>query len=211
MKHISKQPEPQALLDWKSQANADWQPSFEQLRGEQKRAVQQSLMREQGLICCYCKRRLANNDFHIEHFRPQSDPACDALDYRNLLCSCQNKIEKGEPRHCGNLKDNWFDEKLLVSPLSEACATRFAFAADGSIRSAEPADLAATVTIQKLGLAIRKLKAMRQQAIDPFLDPDLTEQELRDFAAGYLRMDAEGKFGEFWTTIHYLFASYGTQ
>jgi hypothetical protein len=61
-----------------------------------------------------------------------------------------------------------------------------------------------------LGLDIPKLKALRQQAIDPFLDPGLTDSEVGQFAAGYLSRDDEGRFGAFWTTIHYLFGAYDT-
>lgn len=93
-----------------------------------------ALMAEQGYICCYCERRLTNDDSHIEHFRPQSDPTVDPLDFGNLLCSCQNQLKKGEPRHCGNLKGEWFDRDLLVSPLIPGCEDRFAFTGDGEIK-----------------------------------------------------------------------------
>lgn len=117
MKHIVKQEEPQKFLDWKNLAGENWQPTYGGLSGYPKKALKNSLMAEQGYICCYCERRLTDNESHIEHFRPQSDPAVDPLDYRNLLCSCQNQLNKGEPRHCGNKKEDWFDEHLLVSPL----------------------------------------------------------------------------------------------
>ena len=79
------------------------------------------------------------------------------------------------------------------------------------MRAADPSDLAAGISIRKLGLDIRKLQALRRQAIDPFLEPGLSEADVSQFAAGYLRKDAEGRFGEFWTTIHYLFGASVTQ
>ena len=210
MKQIFKQPEPQKLTDWKDQSNADWQPAYDDLRGEEKDAVKQSLLREQGYLCCYCERRLRDGDSHIEHFRPQNDPLCDPLNYSNLLCSCQNKIPKGDPRHCGNLKNGWFDDRLLISPLADSCEERFAYSGDGEIRAADPTDEATRITIEKLGLGIPKLNDLRKKAIEPFLDPELSEPEFRQFAAGYLSRDTQGMFGEFWTTIHHLFGAHAT-
>lgn len=71
MKYIEKQQEPCVFTNWKAQANDDWQPKYEYLSGEIKKAVKDTLMSEQGYICCYCERRLTKSDSHIEHFRPQ--------------------------------------------------------------------------------------------------------------------------------------------
>ncbi|NBO63970.1 MAG: TIGR02646 family protein [Acidobacteria bacterium] len=205
MKHIKKQDEPKELSDWKALANEDWQPSYDNLSGETKNAIKNALIAEQGAICSYCERRLTNNDSHIEHFMPQSHPAADPLDYGNLLCSCQNQIMNGEPRHCGNLKGDWFNQDLLVSPLDPDCEKRFAFTGDGEIKSLKDYDLAAAETIKKLGLDIPKLNALRANAIEPFLDDGLSHQDMQAFVSGYLNRDTSGQFGEFWTTIGYLF------
>lgn len=210
MKYIIKQDEPEAFRAWKAQANADWQPTYDELRGEEKKSVKDSLMAEQGFLCCYCERRLTDDDSHIEHFRPQNDPHCDPLDYGNLLCSCQNKIAKGDPRHCGNLKDGWFDELSLVSPLTEECEDRFAYSGDGEIRPSDSADEPARITIEKVGLGIRKLCDLRKKAIDPFVDLELTEPEFRQFVVEYLQKNHEGMFGEFSTTIRHLFGAHAT-
>lgn len=208
MKHILKQHEPEAFSNWKALANDDWQPTYAMLSGETKRVVKTALMAEQGYICCYCERRLTEEDSHIEHFRPQSDPAVDPLDFGNLLCSCQNQNKKGEPRHCGNLKEDWFDRFLIVSPLDPECENRFAFIGNGEIKSLADHDLAASETIKKLGLDIAKLNALRAEAIEPFLDDHLSRHEMQAFVTGYLNRDESGQFGEFWTTIRYLFGGY---
>jgi len=205
MKHIAKQGEPRAFTDWKALTNENWQPTYDDLAGEPKNAVKKALMAEQGYICCYCERRLTDDDSHIEHFEPQSDPTVDPLDFGNLLCSCQNQIKKGEPRHCGNLKDKWFDPGLLVSPFEPTCEERFAFSGDGVIKAAVDDDQAASETIMRLGLDISKLNALRAKTIEPFLDDGLSADEVRAFVSGYLIRDTTGQFGEFWTTIRYLF------
>ena len=210
MKYIEKRHEPMTFTDWKALANDDWQPSYDDLRGDAKNTVQKALMDEQGYLCCYCERRLTDNDAHIEHFRPQSDPTADPMDYTNMLCSCQNQLKKGEPRHCGNLKDNWFDGALLVSPLDPGCESRFVFTGDGHIKPESTTDRAAIETICRLGLDIQKLNALRGSAIEPFLEETLSENDMHRFVTGYLQKDENGLYGEFWTTIRYLFGGYAT-
>jgi uncharacterized protein (TIGR02646 family) len=208
MKHVMKQREPVPFTEWKALTNDEWQPTYDDLSGEAKASVKTSLMQEQGFLCCYCERRLTENDSHIEHLQPQRDPAVDPLDYSNLLCSCQNQLKKGEPRHCGNLKGDWYDPALLVSPLNPDCEGRFTFAGDGFITPAEEHDVAARETIVRLGLDISKLNDLRANAIEPFLEKSLTMDEISRFVAGYLSKGPEDRFGEFWTTIKTLFGDF---
>ncbi|NLL84099.1 MAG: TIGR02646 family protein [Lentisphaerae bacterium] len=208
MKHINKSKEPDEFEKWKALANEEWQPCYSNLDGKTKRHLKDSLMREQGYICCYCERRLIENDSHIEHLRPQSDYPDESLNYSNLLCSCLRDGRKGEPIHCGHSKGDWFDETLLVSPLDPSCESRFAYGSDGTIGSADPHDKGVAETIARLGLNIPKLNEMRANAIAPFLDATLSDSEFYDFVAGYLRTDPKsGYFGEFWTTIKWLFGA----
>jgi uncharacterized protein (TIGR02646 family) len=205
MKHIVKQSEPINFSKWKALANDNWKPTYSDLRGNEKRAVHISLMEEQGYICCYCESRLIEDDSHIEHFRPQHDPMVDALDYSNIICSCQERTKKGDPLHCGNLKNKWFDDKLLISPLEEGCENRFRFNGDGTIWAKDLQDKAAITTIKKLGLDLSLMNESRKQAIEVFLDETLTEEEFDKFVYDYLQKDNQGVFGEFWTTIKQLF------
>ncbi len=202
MKAIQKVQEPQAFADWKALANENWQPSYSVLQNPEKRILKDALMREQGFICCYCERRLLVHDCHIEHLAAQSEMACAALDYANLLCSCQLDLPRGTPLHCGNLKA---EHALPVSPLESNCAERFDFSADGRIRARNEADQDAEATIKLLGLDIPSLRARRAGIIAPFLDESLTDEEWGRFVAGYLQQDAQGRYGEFWTTIKFLF------
>ena len=205
MKYIVKNQNTPDFDKWKALANKDWKPTYEDLKNPEKKEVTDSLMKEQGYVCCYCERRLTDADSHIEHFNPQSNNAVDPLDYTNMLCSCQDKLEQGEPRHCGNLKSGWFDEKCLVSPLYSDCEGRFAYLINGKIMPANESDDAAKMTIEKLGLNINKLNADRGKAIEPFLDENLDHQEVSQFVSDYLRKNSDGTFVEFWTTINYIF------
>ncbi|MBT9546708.1 MAG: TIGR02646 family protein [Candidatus Sericytochromatia bacterium] len=208
MKHIVKQPEPPDFVAWKAQANADWQPSYALLSGAPKRALKQALMQEQGYLCCYCEQSLTDADSHIEHFNPQHLHAGDDIAYKNLLCSCLNERKKGNPIHCGALKDDWFDLGLLISPLDPTCESRFQYLDNGKIQPAQSSDLAAQTTIAKLGLDIAKLNEMRNKALEPFLDETLTQEALQTFVSEYLKQDAEGRWSPFWTTVQALYGAW---
>lgn len=205
MKHIIKQLEPRELTDFKAAANPDWTPTYRGLTGIAKNALKESLMKEQGYICCYCERTLTDDDSHIEHFKPQNDPSVDPLDFSNMLCSCQQKLTKGAARHCGNLKGGWFDSILLVSPLNRSCENKFGFRGDGTIYPIDD-DVPVETTIEKLGLDIGKLNALRESAIEPFLDDTLSNEEFNLFVDSYLQTDSHGRYNNFHTTIRHLFS-----
>lgn len=213
MKYIQKGDEPTKFKEWKAQANEDWQPTYKNLAdaSEVRKALYESLRKEQGNICCYCERRLIENDFHIEHFKPKDPELYPELElvYENFLCSCQRNLKKGDPRHCGNSKENWFHEELMISPLDPSCETRFEYSFDGKIKAANANDQGAVVTIEKLNLHIDKLNTARKNVIGVFLDEALTEGELQLLIQNYLveKEDNEGKYNEFYTTIKYLFGS----
>lgn len=201
MKRIKKGLEPLAFSQWKALENDDWKPSYGDLSGAVKKAVTDSLMQEQGNICCYCEQAITPSDSHIEHLNPQEHAEALALDYGNMLRSCQNRLKKGQPRHCGNAKGSWYEAKHFISPLMQGCEERFAFDGFGNIQPASETDTAAAITIQTLALDIPKLNTARREALAPFLDPELTPQEMTDFAEGYLRTNPDGGFNSFWTTI----------
>ena len=205
MKHIVKNQNTPEFDEWKTSANEDWQPTYEDLRDPEKKEVKDSLLTEQGHICCYCERRLIDGNSHIEHFNPRSNNAADPLDYANMLCSCQNRLEQGVDLRCGNLKGDWFDDQFLVSPLDPGCEGHFAYTADGEIQPAMGSDDAARMTIEKLGLNINKLIDLRKKAMEPFLDENLNAQEFLKFVSGYLIKNTGEMFGEFRTTIDYIF------
>jgi hypothetical protein len=64
---------------------------------------------------------------------------------------------------------------------------------------------AAKSTIERLGLALPKLNAMRKKAVEPFLDEELSADEVKRFASGYLSLNQQGMLGEFWSAIDFLF------
>jgi uncharacterized protein (TIGR02646 family) len=211
VKYICKTNVPEVLANFKAQANQDWQPSYNLLRGKDKQQVQHHLISEQGHICCYCGERIISSDSHIEHFQPQTEYPDLELDYFNLLASCQQKIKPKEPRHCGMGKGDWFDAKLLVSPLIADCEDFFEYAVDGQILpSKELGKLAAAAeTIDRLHLNIPKLQATRSSTIDsiyndPGLELPLSDEEIDKLIHYYSHIDEDGKYQPYCQSILYV-------
>jgi len=209
MKYIKKNHEPESFKNWKNLKNEDWHPIYSNLQNPEKKKVFESLLDEQGYICCYCERELKNNDYHIEHFKPKDKNKFPKfqLDYNNLLCSCQRNTNHGAPLHCGNSKGNWFNDELLISPLDSDCESKFIYTGDGHIKPSDKNVSSVVTTIKKLQLDIDKLVDLRKKAIEPFIDENLNDDDLRNFINGYLaeKEDNSGKYNEFFTTIKYLF------
>lgn len=195
MKRIVKGAEPMELSSWKKQDRMAHRPRWNRVPAAIKESIHGSLMREQGFICCYCESRTARDDSHVEHFRPQSRFPDRQLDYGNLHCSCQRDPSRGEPRHCGHRKGNWFDEKLLLSPLEADCEGRLGFTANGDVFPRSIDDAAAKTTIEKLGLDLPKLRALHAAVIDALYT--LSNEELERL----LERRLDGQLLEFHTTI----------
>lgn len=210
MKFIKKSEEPEIFQQWKSQANENWQPTWDVLRAKEKRQLHQNLLAEQGFICCYCQRQISLEDSHIEHLKPKTHYPELALEYTNLLASCQGESEEPPPVpvHCGHHKKDWYDEDLLVSPLDENCEQLFTYTELGEIRPISDPQIqqSAKTTIDQLGLDIDKLRAMRREAIEAILDgfEDLTESDKHQLIEGFKTTDNEGKYTEFCMVLVYI-------
>jgi uncharacterized protein (TIGR02646 family) len=228
MKYINKGDEPDSFTRWKALANENWTPTYDDLRGQEKTDLYNALLREQGFICCYCGMRITRDlsdigedtsdtdrdSCHIEHLKPQSIYPELALEYKNLLASCQAERDKVPPPpvRCGYKKEDWYDENLIVSPLDANCADYFRYSASGEILPTEAPDkqAAAKTTIEKLKLDIDKLRAMRSAAIDGTLlaIEGLTDQEIQLFAQGVEQLNDEGKYQSFCFAIAYILNQY---
>ena len=200
MKRIVKNLEPEDFSKWKENDRMAHRPRWRRVPTPIKQKVHESLMQEQGFLCCYCEVSVTADNSHVEHFRPRRYRDRQ-LDYTNLLCSCQRELSQGEPRHCGNGKGSWFDEKQLVSPLESDCEDRFQFTANGDIFPRQSNDAGAKVTIRKLGLNIPKLRALRAAAVDEMYRLSQTD------ISQLLGRGTDGKFLEFHTTIKQVLSS----
>ncbi|MBH8613429.1 retron system putative HNH endonuclease [Pseudomonas mohnii] len=181
MKRVIKGTEPASFTQWKSLANDEWTPSYSILRNPEKQALHESLLQEQGYVCCYCGNTITLQSSHIEHFRPQNSFAHLDLDYTNLHASCQGETELPKPAHCGHSKGNRFPEQFHISPLQEDCESRFRYTLIGQIGSTQN-DTSARNMIDILALNISFLNNRRKEKLkgifdDGFLD-DFSIEEL---------------------------------
>lgn len=86
MKYIEKNPEPEEFTRWKERETDKTWPNF---KNPLKNIVRDSLIEEQGAICCYCGKRIhKDHNTAIEHMKPRSKHSGDIFNYDNLLASC---------------------------------------------------------------------------------------------------------------------------
>jgi len=212
MRYIEKSSEPENLRGFRISDDPNWNPGWKDLdsRTDIKRSIHETLVAEQGFICCYCERRITRDESHIEHIKPRSRYPDDSLDYGNLLASCMREMEKRKPRHCGMRKDNWYDESLFISPTDSACEGRFGFTGMGQIYSLDDGDAAANETIDRLGLDIRKLRAKRKGVLDAFVDDlnTLSRDDRQRMIDEFQIRDRNGMLQEFCSAIVYLLRNY---
>ena len=84
MKQILKDAEPPDFSEWKKDDPMAHRPRWNRVPTPIKKKVHDSLMREQGYICCYCEASVAMDDSHVEHFHPKEKYRNRQLDYINL-------------------------------------------------------------------------------------------------------------------------------
>ena len=210
MKYIQKQKEPSSLTAWnRKQAKKDSISNWSSFTKSVKNEVYQSLLEEQGYICCYCGISISRKNCHIEHYRPKSKYQDLTFEYTNLIASCQgeDEIKPTRPVHCGHKKTNWFDEEFMLSPLKPDCASYFRYSGAGDILPANDPkkETAAETTIEHLALNINKLRKMRRIAVDAVLEAieGLNNEEIEQLAKGYQKVDSQGKNTPFVGAIAY--------
>ena len=199
---------------WKTEYKDKFQKDskYADLIGEVKQLLKTALYDEQHGLCCYCCKEVSYpypyaEDSHIEHFRPKGVKLYEniSLDYTNLHVSCSGYKETRE--NCGHKKDNWFDEKLTVSPLEEGVEKLFSYTVDGHIRAVDGNERA-EVTIKKLELDSFSLRRLRTTAIyicglfDDDFDNDKRSRIIYDY-----KTPLDGKLKSFCNAVTYCVAN----
>lgn len=165
--------------------------------------LKNSLLSEQGHICCYCCKPIDTKNSHIEHIRPKERDEYRAisLEYENLLASCQGYHDREE--NCGHSKDNAFNEELFVSPLEENCESLFEFSNRGKIKAVDGNERAG-YTIELLNLDTEQLNAARTEAmwVSGAMD-ELTEDECQKLLDKFQSVDERGRYAGFSDAIVY--------
>ena len=175
LKHIIKINAPASLEAYKNTEGA----RFDDMPQNVKDELRNSLVEEQGGLCCYCGGEIkADHTSVIEHLLPKGDEryAHLQLEYTNLLCSCDGgesdrkgkskKQKRLYPSHCDDKKH---DDIIGVSPLDKNCEEQFAYDEEGHIIGKSTT---AEETIETLGLNCSTLSNKRKGAIDAYADLD---------------------------------------
>lgn len=157
---------------------------------EIRRALREHLIKKQYGLCCYCCKRIDMDDSLNEHIRPEDTYPNDTMLYENIIVSCAKNINT-----CGPKKDNFFNEKLFVSPLDEDCEQHFAFFPNGEIVGTT---VKGEYTVDLLGLNSYKLIQARaaKNLNCEYCDKELLKE--------YLEIH-DGKLEPFIDIIRYLY------
>lgn len=134
MKQIVKKEEPNSLLQHRASQFAN----FDNIPLATKEELRQSLLSEQGHICCYCMKRIPEHTspyMKVEHYKCQDNFGAFQLTYSNLLGACTGN--EGQPKikqTCDTKKGN---ADLTISPTATLpiCEALFKYNAEGEISS----------------------------------------------------------------------------
>ncbi|ABR47076.1 hypothetical protein Amet_0851 [Alkaliphilus metalliredigens QYMF] len=167
MKYIHKQSQPEAFLRYKRQRGASFKELSNNKNREIKNCLRESLLVEQGYICCYCGQEISSDNSVIEHLKNKDYHPNLQLEYNNLVCSCKGGQDRRArnpryPLYCDANKGNL---DISIYPIDCICESKFEFDEDGNIYGL---DEAARETIKVLNLNNDKLKNQRKHAIDPY-------------------------------------------
>jgi len=195
MKHIIKNDPPEKFINWLSRRpNRTWKTLTGRRNARMiKQILWDSLVKEQGYLCCYCERRIESggHSSHIEHLLPKDDYPEFQLEYNNLLCSCQAEDNEGKltSNICGHKKKK---QLLPIDPLKPICETDIVYTSSGKLKGKNED---AKTTIRRLGLNHYDLKRSRQKIISQF-QSSYTKEQINN----YLNTD-NSRFRIFHTSI----------
>lgn len=191
MRHIEKTMPPKELIEYKKTPDV----IYSGLSGEAKKALRKKLLEDQGFICCYCGCRILDDDHtKIEHIKCQKRYPCLALDYNNMLASCDggeyDRAKRIRPKHKCHCDVKKHDNDIPVSPLDTRIEGLLTYFEDGTvIGTGEGKDL-----VDILGLNVPYLVSKRKSVIKAYIEdpPDDPKAEIIR-----LKTMHEGKYDEY--------------
>ena len=160
MKEIIKNTKPKSLTEHKAKQHS----SYENLPGKAKDETRESLLKEQGYICCYCMTRIPESGdilgSKIEHYLCQTNHPSEDLNYGNMLLACLGS--KGSPSHLETCDTKKGKLSLTFTPASTTrnIEDLIEYRADGEIFSSDETFNTELKTV--LNLNVRQLKENRR-------------------------------------------------
>lgn len=165
---IKKGKAPQALTNavLRIKSTPDTTLSWSAVDGEERAAIVESLLVEQGSLCAYCSRRIDETTAHVEHYIPQSagagqdDP--NSVSYGNLLAVCDGFEGSTLGMTCDKARQN---TPLTVNPLKSETLASIRFRHDGTIYANDESvnkDVAGTLNLNQELLRRNRHEALRR-------------------------------------------------
>jgi uncharacterized protein (TIGR02646 family) len=197
MKRIIKGYEPPCLLQYRQINGANYDGY------SPKKSLKEALLTEQGYICCYCMRRISEENMEIEHCEPQSKYPELQINYKNLLASCSgNRGSKKDNQHCNPRKG---DAEITINPCDSTknCENYIKYSSTGKIFSDDE-----TINHELneiLNLNLQTLKDNRQTKLFTLINalnkkfPNKTwsKEAIKKKLEELSSKDAEGKYTEY--------------
>lgn len=211
MKHIKKTSPPASFIAWcVAQKAIGLNYKYSSLPNPEKGDLHQALTIEQGLICGYTMKRIAQSISHIEHIKPQHQCIKDRdekdLDYNNML-ACYPKLGGIRCSFGAEPKGNWWDDKLFISPTDSSCELKFIYNIKGEIYPSGSRVPASQKTINVLVLGDPSLVFDRKKAIEDFIygvggTSPLSWVDANKAIDSIYKPNLSGDFYEFCIAIH---------
>ncbi len=131
---INKNKEPDALTQYRTQADAEYDgPHFTSVKDD----IRTALLAEQGHVCAYCMQRISEDKMKVEHWASQNQHPDKQLSYLNMLACCKGlEGEKQKFQTCDSKKAN---QPLKYSPAQpqHRINDRVYYLSNGIIKSKE--------------------------------------------------------------------------
>lgn len=213
------------IKNWKNLSGKEKNEVWGKLSGDTKKKLKESLLKEQGYICCYCQNAIENNNATIiEHFEARNKSPEKMFNYDNLLACCDggDKDRENErknktptvqrtPLYCGSKKG---DNSLAISPLDNQCETHFKYIkVDSPDKNNKPLVIveaetdAGKDTIRILNLDNKSLREMRGEFIDGFMQ-GISEEEIEEIMNLLRQKQSDGRFQPFCIALEHILKDY---
>lgn len=191
MKQINKLAEPQSL----TQHRANQPAYYNGLPLESKEDLRQSLLAEQGHICCYCLKRIPekiekdgriNYEMKIEHYQCQDIFPLLQLTYSNLYGACTGG--EGKPKKLQTCDTRKGNSSLTINLNTNApnCESLFKYNAEGEISSIDDSESINQQLNDILNLNMQTLKDGRREVYLEVQKKVETDSKL--FGTGQLKL-----------------------
>jgi uncharacterized protein (TIGR02646 family) len=188
MLRYAKGKAPACLTGWQATRGATW----DSLSAAEKGEIREALVRDQGMLCAYCQRRIAAEAprMKIEHWDARSSGGA-YFQWRNLLGVCLgNPALEGAPgdpeRHCDDARGN---KPLFLDPVEgpgPSPRSHLKYTGAGEVRAVGD-DSRVQSDINILNLNAHRLRRARRDVLDQLR----AKLDLKEFSTHQLTSEKE--------------------